>query len=286
MTAAKVRYLRLPGLAGEFALITLDNGHDHTRPSTFGPGGIASLDAALDEIAAHSPAPVAIGVTGKPFIFAVGADLSGVPSVTDAAQAREIAEAGHRVFRRLKDSAVPTFAFVNGVALGGGLELALHCRLPDDRRRPAMVAFPEVFLGLVPGWGGTQLLPNLIGIDPAVTVIVENALAQNKMIARRRRRRSSASPTPSSSPPTSWSARWSGRSACSPATSPSRVPRSTVGLGRRDRAGARDRRRRAPATPPPAPCAPSSCSTWRGPASTATRSPPAPRPRTTRSPTC
>ncbi|MFL6096647.1 MAG: 3-hydroxyacyl-CoA dehydrogenase, partial [Blastococcus sp.] len=71
VTAAKVRYLRLPGLPGEFALITLDNGHDHTRPSTFGPGGIASLDAALDEIAAHSPAPVAIGVTGKPFIFAV-----------------------------------------------------------------------------------------------------------------------------------------------------------------------------------------------------------------------
>ena len=69
----------MPGLAGELALITLDNGHDHTRPSTFGPGGLASLDAALDEIAAHSPAPAAIAVTGKPFIFAVGADLSGVP---------------------------------------------------------------------------------------------------------------------------------------------------------------------------------------------------------------
>ena len=90
VTAAKVRYLRLPGLAGEFALITLDNGHDHTRPSTFGPAGLASLDAALDQIAAHSPTPVAIGVTGKPFIFAVGADLSGVPAVTDAAQAREM----------------------------------------------------------------------------------------------------------------------------------------------------------------------------------------------------
>ena len=84
VTAAKVRYLRVPGLAGELALITLDNGHDHTRPSTFGPGGLASLDAALDEIAAHSPAPAAIGVTGKPFIFAVGADLSGVPSIADA----------------------------------------------------------------------------------------------------------------------------------------------------------------------------------------------------------
>src|SRR3954468_11981796 len=180
VTGAKVRFLPLPGLSGEFALITLDNGHDHTRPSTFGPGGLASLDAALDEIGDHSPAPVAIAVTGKPFIFAVGADLSGVPSVTDAATAREIAETGHRVFRRLKDSAIPTFAFVNGVALGGGLELALHCQFRTISAG-AMVAFPEVFLGLVPGWGGTQLLPNLIGIDPAVTVIVENAQAQNKM---------------------------------------------------------------------------------------------------------
>jgi 3-hydroxyacyl-CoA dehydrogenase/enoyl-CoA hydratase/carnithine racemase len=180
VTQAHVRYLRVPGVAGEIALITLDNGHDHTRPSTFGPGGLASLDAALDEIAAHSPAPVAVAVTGKPFIFAVGADLSGVPAITSAADAREIAETGHRVFRRLKDSAVPTFAFVNGAALGGGLELALHCHYRTIAST-AVVAFPEVFLGLVPGWGGTQLLPNLIGIDPAVTVIVENALAQNTM---------------------------------------------------------------------------------------------------------
>jgi enoyl-CoA hydratase/carnithine racemase len=180
VTEAKVRYLRVPGVAGELALITIDNGHDHTRPSTFGPGGLASLDAALDEIAAHSPAPAAIAVTGKPFIFAVGADLSGIPSVTDAAAAREIAETGHRVFRRLKDSSIPTFAFVNGAALGGGLELALHCHYRTIATT-SVIAFPEVFLGLVPGWGGTQLLPNLIGIDPAVTVIVENALAQNKM---------------------------------------------------------------------------------------------------------
>jgi 3-hydroxyacyl-CoA dehydrogenase/enoyl-CoA hydratase/carnithine racemase len=180
VTAARVRYLRVPGLAGEVALLTLDNGHDHTRPSTFGPGGLASLDAALDEIAAHTPAPAAIAVTGKPFVFAVGADLSGVPSITSADDARQIAETGHRVFRRLKDSTIPTFAFVNGAALGGGLELALHCH-HRTIATTAVVAFPEAFLGLVPGWGGTQLLPNLIGIDPAVTVIVENALAQNKV---------------------------------------------------------------------------------------------------------
>jgi 3-hydroxyacyl-CoA dehydrogenase/enoyl-CoA hydratase/carnithine racemase len=178
VTSATVRFVRVPGLAGEIALITLDNGHDHTRPSTFGPGGLASLDAALDVIATHTPAPAAIAVTGKPFVFAVGADLSGVPSITSVDDAREIAETGHRVFRRLKDSTVPTFAFVNGAALGGGLELALHCH-HRTIATTAVVAFPEAFLGLVPGWGGTQLLPNLIGIDPAVTVIVENALAQN-----------------------------------------------------------------------------------------------------------
>jgi 3-hydroxyacyl-CoA dehydrogenase/enoyl-CoA hydratase/carnithine racemase len=185
VTHAKVRYLRVPGLAGEIALVTLDNGHDHSRPSTFGPGGLASLDAALDEIAAHTPAPAAIAVTGKPFVFAVGADLSGVPAVTSADQAREMAETGHRVFRRLKDSAVPTFAFVNGVALGGGLELALHCH-HRTIASTAVVGLPEVFLGLVPGWGGTQLLPHLIGIDAAVTVVVENALSQNRMTPARR----------------------------------------------------------------------------------------------------
>ena len=185
VTAAKVRYVRVPGLAGELALITIDNGHDHTRPSTFGPGGLASLDAALDGIAAHSPAPVAIAVTGKPFVFAVGADLSGVPAITSVDDAREIAETGHRVFRRLRDSTVPTFAFVNGAAMGGGLELALHCH-HRTLASTAVVAFPEVFLGLVPGWGGTQLLPELIGIEAAVTVVVENALAQNKVTSARK----------------------------------------------------------------------------------------------------
>jgi 3-hydroxyacyl-CoA dehydrogenase/enoyl-CoA hydratase/carnithine racemase len=183
VTRAIVRYLDAPGVAGEFALITLDNGHDHTRPSTFGPAGLASLGAALDEIEAHSPRVAAIAVTGKPFIFAVGADISGVGLIADRAQAHEIGALGHATFRRLKDAGVPTFAFVNGAVMGGGLELALHCDYRTLARKAAAIAFPEVFLGLVPGWGGTQLLPALIGPDAAVTVIVENALNQNKMLS-------------------------------------------------------------------------------------------------------
>jgi 3-hydroxyacyl-CoA dehydrogenase/enoyl-CoA hydratase/carnithine racemase len=180
VTRATTRLIRVPGLAGQVALITLDNGHDHTRPSTFGPQGLLSLDAALDE--AFAAGPAAIAVTGKPFVFAVGADLSGVAQLKSRDLALEIAALGHRVFRRLTDSAVPTFAFVNGAVMGGGLELALSCHYRTLSANAAAIAFPECFLGLFPGWGGTQLLPNLIGVDAAVTVIIENALNQNKML--------------------------------------------------------------------------------------------------------
>ncbi|MFJ9778437.1 3-hydroxyacyl-CoA dehydrogenase NAD-binding domain-containing protein [Amycolatopsis sp. NPDC101161] len=180
VTNAVTRLVKVPGLEKPVALITLDNGHDHTRPNTFGPQGLVSLNTALDK--AFEAEPAAIAVTGKPFIFAVGADLSGVESVSDPELAREIAQTGHDVFRRLTESKIPTFGFINGAVMGGGLELALSCHYRTLSENTAAIAFPEVFLGLFPGWGGTQLLPNLIGADAAVTVIIENALAQNKML--------------------------------------------------------------------------------------------------------
>jgi 3-hydroxyacyl-CoA dehydrogenase/enoyl-CoA hydratase/carnithine racemase len=180
VTDAKVRYVELPG-GGTAAVVTLDNGFDHTKPNTFGPGGLARLDAALDEVEGRDDL-AAVCVTGKPFIFAVGADLSGVPKLTDREQALLVGQEGHRVFRRLRDSAVPTFALVNGAAMGGGLEVALHCHYRSLSSDIPAIALPECFLGLVPGWGGTQLLPNLVGADAAVTLIVENALNQNRML--------------------------------------------------------------------------------------------------------
>ncbi|GAB2907277.1 3-hydroxyacyl-CoA dehydrogenase NAD-binding domain-containing protein [Rhodococcus aerolatus] len=181
VTHARTRVLRVPGVDGPVALVTLDNGFDHTKPSTFGPAGLESLDAALD--AAFAADPVAVAVTGKPFIFAVGADLSGVPSITTREQALEIGRLGHRVLRRLRESSVPTFAFVNGAALGGGVEVALHSHYRTVAANAAALALPECFLGLVPGWGGTQLLPNLLGASTAVQVVLENALNQNKTLS-------------------------------------------------------------------------------------------------------
>jgi 3-hydroxyacyl-CoA dehydrogenase/enoyl-CoA hydratase/carnithine racemase len=180
VTHAYTRVVRVPGLARPVAVITLDNGFDHTKPNTFGRAGLASLNAAFDAAVAADPA--AIAVTGKPFIFAVGADLTGVEQVRDRETALEIGRQGHEVFKRFTDSAIPTFAFVNGAAMGGGLELALSCHYRTLATNVAAISFPECFLGLFPGWGGTQLLPNLIGADRAVTVIIENALNQNKML--------------------------------------------------------------------------------------------------------
>jgi len=182
VTLVHVRYVAVPSVEGQVALLTMDNGLDHTTPSTWGPHGLANLDAALDAVEAHAPAVAAIAVTGKPFIFNVGADLKGVGVITGREQILATGRQGHAVLRRLLDSAVPTFALVNGAVMGGGLETALHCHYRTVSSGAAAIALPEVFLGLVPGWGGTQLLPRLIGPEAAVTVIVENALNSNRML--------------------------------------------------------------------------------------------------------
>ncbi|KGN42243.1 3-hydroxyacyl-CoA dehydrogenase NAD-binding domain-containing protein [Knoellia aerolata] len=185
VTRALVQDVALAGDAGTLALVTLDNGLDHTRPNTFGPEGIAALGQVVGTLRRRAEAGEiqAVGITGKPFIFAVGADLSGVPTVSSREQALEIARAGHAAFASVMDLPVPTFAFVNGAAMGGGVELALSC---DHRTISAGVpalALPETFLGLVPGWGGCYLLPNLVGPANALKVIIENPMNTNRMLS-------------------------------------------------------------------------------------------------------
>ena len=167
------------GFKGSLALITLDNGLDHTRPNTLGPQSLIALDAAITDAAARTPA--AIAIIGKPFIFAAGADLSGLAFLNTREQAVAIGKLGHDVFRRLDEIGIPTFAFVNGLALGGGLEIALHCNY-RTLATTAFTALPEVFLGLVPGWGGATILPKLIGPERAVQVIIGNSLNNNTMM--------------------------------------------------------------------------------------------------------
>ena len=181
VTRALSRDVALPHTGRPAVLITLDNGEDHSRPNTLGPRGLAELNHALDTARARDDI-AAILVTGKPFILAAGADLSAMGVITDREQGLAIARIGHAVLDKLHTAPVPTFALINGMALGGGLEVTLHCHYRTISAAAAGIALPECFLGLVPGWGGAFLVPNLIGIERAVTLILQNPLSQNRML--------------------------------------------------------------------------------------------------------
>jgi 3-hydroxyacyl-CoA dehydrogenase/enoyl-CoA hydratase/carnithine racemase len=165
--------------AGNLALVTIDNGEDWRKPTFFGEAALRSLEAALDELERGDFAAAVI--TGKPFFFGAGADITEFPEITRE-RAIEGSRAGHELFGRLRALPFPTVAAVNGACLGGGLEVALHCTARTVSTAVRHIGFPEVFLGLFPAWGGTQLLPRLIGPAGAVKVIVSNPLRQNRLL--------------------------------------------------------------------------------------------------------
>lgn len=183
VTHSYVRDIALPS-GKTLALITLDNGRDHTRPSTLGPATLLELSERLDELKARAAAKQIDGVAviGKQFIFAAGADLSKVGDIPDRETGLLMAQLGHEALGKLSDLGVPSFVFYNGLALGGGVEIGLNATYRTvDSSVPAF-ALPEVFLGIIPGWGGAYLLPNLIGIENALEVVISNPLKNNRML--------------------------------------------------------------------------------------------------------
>lgn len=183
VTHSVVRDILLPS-GKTLALITLDNGRDHTRPNTLGPATLAELGATLDALRVRADRGEihAVGVTGKQYILAAGADLSDVSRVPSREIAKLVAQRGHHVLGKLSELGVPSFTFINGLALGGGLEIALNSTYRTVDASAAAIALPEVFLGIIPGWGGAYLLPNLIGIENALEVVISNPLKQNRTL--------------------------------------------------------------------------------------------------------
>jgi 3-hydroxyacyl-CoA dehydrogenase/enoyl-CoA hydratase/carnithine racemase len=174
---------RVETRVGPVALVTIDNGEDWQKPNTFGEAALRSLEGVLDQVEAADFRGLLL--TGKPFVFAVGADIGEFGEITPE-RARLGGQAGHELFGRMRDLPFVTVAAVNGAALGGGVEIALHCDYRTLASSVRHFACPEVFLGLIPGWGGTQLVPQLVGAETAVTFIVENPLRQNRMLDARR----------------------------------------------------------------------------------------------------
>jgi len=178
-TQFHVRRVETP--AGPLALVTIDNGEDHTKPTFFGEPALRSLEAALDEIEREEWA--ALVLTGKPFVFCAGADIKEFTAPDlDAARAAAGSRAGHELFARIRALPCPTVAAINGACLGGGVEIALHCSARTISTAVRHFAAPEVFLGLIPAWGGTQLVPKLVGAETAIRFNVESPMRQNRML--------------------------------------------------------------------------------------------------------
>ncbi|WP_372697820.1 3-hydroxyacyl-CoA dehydrogenase NAD-binding domain-containing protein [Arthrobacter sp. JSM 101049] len=166
------------------ALLTLDNGLDHSKPTTLGPATLIELGRELSRQHERAAAGdiAALAVTGKPHFLVAGADLTTVKTLKNSDSGVLMAELGHAAYDLLADLGVPTFAFINGVALGGGLEIALACTYRTVSSGANGIGLPEAFIGLVPGWGGVYRLPRLIGPEAAMTVMIENPLNNNRSL--------------------------------------------------------------------------------------------------------
>lgn len=142
---------------GSVATLTIDR---QDKLNAISPQVVEELGQALLELESEPPTAIVLTGAGEK-AFVAGADI-GQMSQMSAIEAKRFAEIGHAAMALLDRSPVPTIAAVNGFALGGGCEIALACDIRIAAEN-ALFGFPEVGLGILPGMGGTQRLPRLIG---------------------------------------------------------------------------------------------------------------------------
>ncbi|HQZ17941.1 MAG TPA: 3-hydroxyacyl-CoA dehydrogenase NAD-binding domain-containing protein [Vicinamibacteria bacterium] len=136
-------------------------------------GLLDEFEAVFKTIDADAKARGVVIISGKPEGFIAGADIKQFVAVTTAQEAIALAGKGHDLLNRIEGSKIPFVAAINGICLGGGTELSLACagRVASDDPKTA-IGLPEVQLGLVPGMGGTQRLPRLVGLALGLDMIL------------------------------------------------------------------------------------------------------------------
>lgn len=147
---------------------------DHPPVNAFNRQTLRELGEAIDELGRNEEAKVIVITGGGQMAFVAGADIKEFAKILenrDEAAAREMMELGQSVFSKVEASRKPVIAAINGAALGGGLELAMAChiRIAGDRAR---LGQPEVNLGIIPLWGGTQRLARIVGPAKATEIIL------------------------------------------------------------------------------------------------------------------
>lgn len=178
VTVVRTDYLGHEGY--RFAVLTLEN--PDRRPVTMGPTSLANFVAAVHGLDLSKVDAVAVTGTGP--VFCAGADLKKMTETATPERAEGVARQGLEAFGLLEALPVPTFAFINGVALGGGLELALHASFRVVADSVRALGFPEARLGLIPGWGGIPRTVALIGPALTARLMISDSLAGKNLSAR------------------------------------------------------------------------------------------------------
>jgi len=159
------------------ALVTLN----HPPVNTLTPELLAELDSTFDSLATDDAVKTVV-LTGASRYFVAGADIRVLASIPSSVEGEAIARHGQTILKKIEAFEKPVIAAINGACLGGGLELALccHIRLAAEGAR---LGLPEINLGIMPGFGGTQRLPRLIGQPKAMELILtgEPVSAQEAM---------------------------------------------------------------------------------------------------------
>ncbi len=132
---------------------------------------VAELRAIIIGEIKADPAVKAVIITGSGMFFVAGADIKELAAISDPRHGADLARQGERLFREIELMDIPVIAAINGMCLGGGTELAMAChiRIASDRAR---IGQPEINLGIIPGFGGTQRLPRLVGVGKALEMIL------------------------------------------------------------------------------------------------------------------
>jgi 3-hydroxyacyl-CoA dehydrogenase/enoyl-CoA hydratase/3-hydroxybutyryl-CoA epimerase len=172
-------------LVVEDALAVLTFDLPGEKVNKFSTPVMQELSSWIDRLSAAADVRALLLRSGKPEIFIAGADVREIEALATPEEGKTASAVGQRIFERWARLPFPTIAAIHGACLGGGTELALACdfRVCSDSPK-TRIGLPEVNLGILPAWGGTQRLPRLVGLAAALDLILTGKQIDGKRAAR------------------------------------------------------------------------------------------------------
>ena len=170
LSSQKPRHVKSEVVEGVL-VVRLDE--EGSKVNTLGPEFSEELTAVMEEGLRRDDVTSAVLISSKPGTFIAGADIAWLDQASDKEEMKEISQGGQAMIQSMERSPKPVVAAISGSCLGGGLEVALGChyRIAMDERKTTL-GLPEVLLGLLPGAGGTQRLPRLIGLQESLPMML------------------------------------------------------------------------------------------------------------------